>query len=433
MPLTLITGPANAAKAGAVLERLRASLSRNPVLVVPTSADERHYARELAGAGLVFGADVTTFPRLIRDIARKAGVRGRPLGRLAQGRVVRAAIRDVGLRELAASAAGPGFPDALGDLFAELQRSLAGPARFGAAVRAWREAGTAPPHAAELAALYSAYHRRLEALGAVDADGLALLALNGLRDAWDGRPILLYGFDDLTPGPAGPGRDAGPPYGHRRHGGRDLRAGPGGDGGKRGHGRAAQAAGARARDPRAALGALRRKRPRRAAPPRARAVRAGSGPRRPQRRRAAAGGRRRARRGRAGRRVRARAPARRHGARGHRRPRALGRRALRPGLRDLRDPGGPRAPHAVRPHAARRGPAGVRARRARRGHGAGRRHLAAHARASWPTTAPTGSRSRSAGPRPARPATPATTGSSSAARTWSSSTRSPPPRASRPS
>ena len=70
MPLTLITGPANAAKAGAVLERLRAALSRDPVLVVPTSADAAHYARELAGAGLVFGADVTTFPRLMRDIAR---------------------------------------------------------------------------------------------------------------------------------------------------------------------------------------------------------------------------------------------------------------------------------------------------------------------------------------------------------------------------
>jgi ATP-dependent helicase/DNAse subunit B len=199
MPLTLITGPANAAKAGAVIERLRAALTRDPVLVVPTSADAAHYARELAGAGLVFGAEVTTFPRLMRDIARAAGVRERPLGRLARDRVVRAAIRDVELRGLAASAASPGFADALGDLFAELQRSLAGPARFGAAVRAWREAGTAPPHAAELAALYSAYHRRLEALGALDADGLARAALDKLREAREGRPLLLYGFDDLTP------------------------------------------------------------------------------------------------------------------------------------------------------------------------------------------------------------------------------------------
>lgn len=199
MPLTLITGPANAAKAGAVLDRLRASLAREPLLVVPTSADERHYARELARDGIVFGAEVTTFPWLMRDVARKAGVRVKPLGRLARSRVVRAAIEDVPLRELAASAASPGFPDALGDLFSELQRSLAGPARFGAAVRAWREAGTAPAHAAELAALYSAYHRRLDALGATDTDGLARAALDKLRETWEGRPLLLYGFDDLTP------------------------------------------------------------------------------------------------------------------------------------------------------------------------------------------------------------------------------------------
>src|SRR3954464_13381249 len=100
MPLTLITGPANAAKAGAVLERLRSAIGRDPVLVVPTSADAAHYARELAGAGMVFGADVTTFPRLMRDLARSAGVRGRPLGRLGRDRGGRGATRDGGVREL---------------------------------------------------------------------------------------------------------------------------------------------------------------------------------------------------------------------------------------------------------------------------------------------------------------------------------------------
>ena len=38
MPLTLITGPANAAKAGEVFARLRAVVARDPVLVVPTAA-----------------------------------------------------------------------------------------------------------------------------------------------------------------------------------------------------------------------------------------------------------------------------------------------------------------------------------------------------------------------------------------------------------
>ena len=37
MPLTLVTGPANAAKAGYVLERLREVLHREPLLVVPTA------------------------------------------------------------------------------------------------------------------------------------------------------------------------------------------------------------------------------------------------------------------------------------------------------------------------------------------------------------------------------------------------------------
>ena len=35
MSLTLVTGPANAAKAGYVLERLREVLHREPLLVVP--------------------------------------------------------------------------------------------------------------------------------------------------------------------------------------------------------------------------------------------------------------------------------------------------------------------------------------------------------------------------------------------------------------
>ena len=160
MPLTLITGPANAAKAGAVLERLRAALPRDPVLVVPTSADATHYARELAGAGLVFGADVTTFPRLMRDIARD-GRRARAAARPARPRA-----RSCAPRSATSSCArsrprprAPASPTRSGTCSRSCSARWPRPARFGAAVRAWREAGTAPPHAGELAALYSAYHR----------------------------------------------------------------------------------------------------------------------------------------------------------------------------------------------------------------------------------------------------------------------------------
>ena len=202
MPLTLITGPANAAKAGAVLERFRAALPREPVLVVPTPADADHYRRELASQGMVLGADVATFSGLVRMVAEATGVRPKVLGRVARERVVRAAVAGTRLQALARSAAAPGFAAAAGALFAELGRSLVGPARFTRAVRDWVATGEAPAHAEELAALYSAYHRRLERLGVVDREGLARAALDALRErpaAWGGRPVFLYGFDDLTP------------------------------------------------------------------------------------------------------------------------------------------------------------------------------------------------------------------------------------------
>jgi ATP-dependent helicase/DNAse subunit B len=207
MPLTLITGPANAAKAGAVFDRLRAAIRDDPLLVVPTAADVEHYQRELAASGIVFGAEVLTFARLVREIARRVGLELQPLGPVARERVVRAAIADVPLRALASSATTQGFAGAAGALFAELQRSLVTPARFTSALRAWAVAGNgADPgrtaHAGELGALYSAYRRRLEQLGRPDQEGYAWAALDALRAApgkWGGRPVFLYGFDDLTP------------------------------------------------------------------------------------------------------------------------------------------------------------------------------------------------------------------------------------------
>ena len=201
MSLLLITGPANAAKAGAVLERLRAARPRDPLLVVPTAADVEHYQRELAASGFVFGAQVLTFRNLVREIARRAGLRARPLGPTARDRVVRAAIAGVPLRALHDSAGMPGFARAAGALFAELQRSLVPPARFTAALRSWAEPSRAE-YAGELAALYSGYLRRLEALGRPDQEGYAWAALDALRAkpaAWGGRPVFFYGFDDLTP------------------------------------------------------------------------------------------------------------------------------------------------------------------------------------------------------------------------------------------
>src|SRR5437763_1552971 len=56
MPLTLVLGPANSAKAGEVLGAYATAARRGAVLVVPTVLDARHYTRELAGPGALLRA-----------------------------------------------------------------------------------------------------------------------------------------------------------------------------------------------------------------------------------------------------------------------------------------------------------------------------------------------------------------------------------------
>ena len=87
MPLTLVLGPANSAKAGEVLGAYAPAAQRGALLVVPTAPDAAHYARELAAAGAVLGS-VLTFRGLAREIARRAGYGGRRLSALQRERVL---------------------------------------------------------------------------------------------------------------------------------------------------------------------------------------------------------------------------------------------------------------------------------------------------------------------------------------------------------
>ena len=59
MPLTLVLGPANSAKAGEVLGAYGAAARRGALLVVPTALDAEHYSRELAAEGAVIGSVLT--------------------------------------------------------------------------------------------------------------------------------------------------------------------------------------------------------------------------------------------------------------------------------------------------------------------------------------------------------------------------------------
>jgi ATP-dependent helicase/DNAse subunit B len=203
MPLHLITGPANAAKARVVLDAARARSAASPLLVVPTFPDVERYRRELATGGAVLGVRVERFSGLLRELAWRGGVRGETATPLQRERVAAAAIAATPLERLAGAARTPGFAPALVRFAEELGESRIEPPRFVAALRAW--AGDDAGRRAfgdELGALVLAYRRTLEQTRRRDRPQHVTAALDALRlepARWGGTPLFLYGFDDLSP------------------------------------------------------------------------------------------------------------------------------------------------------------------------------------------------------------------------------------------
>jgi ATP-dependent helicase/DNAse subunit B len=220
VPLKLVTGPANAAKAGAVLGPLRDRLDEQPILVVPAFEDTEHAQRELASGRsaarspiarapdrgslrrATFGVSVVRFDALFTLIARRAGLRARRASDLQRHLIVERAAAEARLEMLAASAERPGFARAAVRLMAELGRSRPrlDPAKLTWALRRWAGAGPRRPYADELARLYRGYRAGLEAAGLLDAalfGGQALDALVRAPERWGGTPVFVYGFDDF--------------------------------------------------------------------------------------------------------------------------------------------------------------------------------------------------------------------------------------------
>ncbi len=200
MPLTLVLGPANSAKAGEVLGAFADAAPSGALLVVPTAWDAEHYSRELAGQGCVLRS-VLTFSGLVSEIARRVGYRARVLTGLQREWVLRRAIRRSGLQTLGEVSSTPGFLEAAVKLVAELERAMVAPPRFAAALRSWAEHDRRrQSYAHDVGALYLAYAAELERIGSVDAELFGWRALDGLRVAparWGGDAVFFYGFDDL--------------------------------------------------------------------------------------------------------------------------------------------------------------------------------------------------------------------------------------------
>jgi PD-(D/E)XK nuclease superfamily len=199
MSISVIVGPPNSGRAGEIRRRLEDALDREPVLVVPTADDASRFERELCGpGGALVGASINTFHRLTGEIAAATGADLRPLLTDAQRlAVIRSVVADTDLRLLAPSRRQPGFAPALERLIGELQAALVEPDELAGAA-AGLDGGE---YEVELARLYAGYVERREAARRDDAHSAAAAVARSLRErpeGWGSRPVLVYGFDDLT-------------------------------------------------------------------------------------------------------------------------------------------------------------------------------------------------------------------------------------------
>jgi RecB family exonuclease len=201
VPLRLIHGPPNSGKRGAILRAFEDRLDRDPVLVVPNADDVFSFERELCGGGAALGGSAMTFGALFRTVATAAGSPpGAELSPAQRLRVVTAATaqRLPRLGPLRRSAERPGFAAAAERLLGELQAAGVEPA----AVEASAATLEGSAYLGDVSTIFTAYAEARDRLGRVDSHGIARAAIAALRDDpsfWDGRPVFLYGLDDLTP------------------------------------------------------------------------------------------------------------------------------------------------------------------------------------------------------------------------------------------
>jgi ATP-dependent helicase/DNAse subunit B len=184
--LTLVAGPANAGKVALLLERYVAALPRRPLLIVPNGSDVERVERQLLRRhGCLLGGWIGTFDDLFERLARDGGEARPVLPDSVRALVLRRTAQAATLHGLDASARFAGFADALGDAIRELEDGLVDPADVDG----------------RLGELHRAYRTELDRLGAWDRElerrRAAERVANEL-EAWDGRPVFAYGFEDLT-------------------------------------------------------------------------------------------------------------------------------------------------------------------------------------------------------------------------------------------
>jgi ATP-dependent helicase/DNAse subunit B len=200
MPLTLIHGPPNSGRAGRIQTLFREALDRNPILVLPTLDDVFRFERSLCEGGAALGGSVMTIADLFREVARSAGAPAS--GTLTATQRLAAISVGIGrcrerLGPLRRAAARPGFAIPFKRLLDELQSAGLEPASLGTGARTLESSA----YLDDLTELFAAYAEVRDQLRLLDAHGVAVAAIESLREApqaWAGRPVFFYEPGDLT-------------------------------------------------------------------------------------------------------------------------------------------------------------------------------------------------------------------------------------------
>lgn len=186
MGLALVVGPAKAGKIARLLDGYLDELDHDPVLIVPNRADIDRIERDLLRrTGALLAGSIGTFDDVFRELALGSS-EVRPVTSDAQRALVaRRVLASTPLNGLGRSARFAGFADALLAALSELESGLLEPDQL----------------EGDLALLYASYREELDRVVLWDRDLLRRHAVEWLRsdlDAWDGRPVFAYGFEDLT-------------------------------------------------------------------------------------------------------------------------------------------------------------------------------------------------------------------------------------------
>ena len=139
----------------------------------------------LARRPALLGGDIGTFDDLFRTIAQAGSERHKVATDAQRALVLRRALAGASLNGLGSSARFSGFGDALLGAISELESSFVDPGEV----------------EGDLAVLFTAYLGELERLQLFDRDrdrAYAVARVETELEAWDGRPVLAYGFEDLT-------------------------------------------------------------------------------------------------------------------------------------------------------------------------------------------------------------------------------------------